>query len=92
VVDDGSCCLGSTGAGSASNPPTWRTQTPAASTTTGAVIDRCWVSTPVTRPPATGMPMTGSLNHGHRAAGQGAVQGGAQAQRAGSDDHDVGVH
>ena len=33
-----------------------------------------------------------AFDHGHRPAGHGAVQSGAQAQRTGPDHHDIGVH
>jgi hypothetical protein len=33
-----------------------------------------------------------AFHHHDRPAGQCAVQGGAQAQRTGPDDHDIGVH
>ncbi len=56
------CRTGATGSDAPASSATWRTQPPAASTTTGAAIDRRSVSTPATRPALTEIPMTGSCS------------------------------
>jgi len=51
-----------TGTRAPARPATWRTQPPAASTTTGAATGRRLVSTPATRPAVTDIPVTGSFS------------------------------